>query len=1456
MVTIFLSHSSQNNSEAIALRDWMRSEGWDDIFLDLDPERGIKAGERWQEALKRASANCELVIFLISPAWAASKWCLAEFLLAKQLNKRIFGAIIQSTPLENIPGEMAGEWQIVDLTAGTAKRLFSVQQPTEDQPQDVHFSQDGLDRLKIGLLGAGLDPKFFDWPPESDPDRSPYRGLKAIEEKDAGIFFGREGPIVEGLDHLRGLREAAPPRMFVILGASGAGKSSYMRAGLLPRLRRDSRHFRVLPVIRPNRAVLEGDDGLIGALEQALREVGRPTARSEIRTACHVGAKELATLLAPLVATADDGAPPPALVLPIDQGEELFQADGAEEAQVFLGLLKDLLTLNSPSLIALVTIRSDSYEPLQSARALDGIRQRTYSLPPMPRGSYSEVIQGPVRRRIEAAGPFVIEDTLVEALLADIDESDAKDSLPLLAFTLERLYRDEGGDGDLKLSEYETTGRIRGAIEAAVQQVLSAADSDPDIPRDRRERLALLRRAMIPALAGVDPDTGTPRRRVARLSEIPAEARPLVDLMIDQRLLATDVTQETGETTVEPAHEALLRQWDLLTGWLDEEAEDLGIAEATRRAAKDWQANACEDAWLSHASGRLQQAETVAARADFTNLYGPDERAYLAACRKVEEARRAEAEATQQRELDAQKKIAEEQRKNAAGQKTRQKIFAGAFAVSLVLLGLAGWQWWEAAEQTRVAEKQTELAKKETTRADAKADEAETQRVIADANATEAQSQKLVAEDEARRARQAAMGGLAALSSVETENGNVVKAAKLALAAWPRSIASDDPRLPDVIENLSTLVPKLVAGELHRGQLPPRMRAEFALGGRFYAFSNGQEVTLRDTGSGQEIQRVRINPYGEGFVFSPDGQWFAATTQRRVAVVMDLDAPDRVRKLGSPGGSPRGLDFFADSTMLAVAYDSGVVVIHDLYGSVAPRRFMLERGMWDVVVSPDQNLIATMSPVSIGIFDARSGDGPLNKFPSRTRVSVKWLSENRLLTTSPGFLQVLDLPDDSFQSNSFTATALSNDDSKLALSREEGKIEVVNTKDDWWRNGFPMTSLAGIGNIRNLNFSADDRFLLAGDERNSIWKYDLEKEELVARFDNARAPVAAVAMPGEDALLVGLSNGNVRILSDDEATVRWFDSPFPKDTAVQLSSDGAYIVGWHSDGMIEARRVDEFLSIEILSMRRETEDRVRIFAVSPGATAIAFWREDRVEITPFGGDSPAIWSAKVPTDDFGGSPQMQYSPDGRYLALAEGRRGYSAASVLDTETGEILCSLEGSTSAGEIGISFSPDGYWVKFSGLTGWLEIPEPGKANAKQKDCNEERAAFQQMSGSVTYSLDGTRFATHGPGSVSIWDMATSVRILGIPVRKGSIRELVFTPDGRHIVSHDGVGNTAIIRIPEKLTGNAFEIVCAYLPDHDLQEVVAEYPIEIHNPICGEEYAPPMPEQHTQTNFPFPPR
>ena len=548
----------------------MAANGWDDVFLDLDAERGLRAGERWQEALKRAAERCEMVVCLVSPQWASSKWCLAEFLLAKQMSKRIFGVIIEPTAFVDLPTEMTAEWQLVDLTAGSRNYRASVTPPPGDRIAEVAFASVALARLRVGLLQAGLDPKYFAWPPADDRNRAPYRGLKVLEAEDAGIFFGRDGPIVEGLDRLRGLREAAPPRLLVILGPSGAGKSSFLRAGLLPRLARDDRHFLPLPPLRPGRAPLTGDTGLVTCLAGAFAARGIARTRADVRNVVAGGAETLGPLLQELVACvkpaaiAEGGqvAPrPPMLLLPIDQSEELFIPEGADEGDRLLLILRDLLVIDAPSLALIFTIRSDHYERLQLAKPLEGVRQSTLSLPPMPQGAYVEIIRGPARRLANSARKLSIEDRLTERLLADIELGGGKDALPLLAFTLEKLYTEYGGDGDLRLDEYERLGGIAGSIEAAVERTFKAVDSDIRIPRHRQQRFSLLRKGLIPWLAGIDPDTRSPRRRVARLSEIPNDVRPLIDQLIEQRLLATDVDKATGETTIEPAHEALLRQW-------------------------------------------------------------------------------------------------------------------------------------------------------------------------------------------------------------------------------------------------------------------------------------------------------------------------------------------------------------------------------------------------------------------------------------------------------------------------------------------------------------------------------------------------------------------------------------------------------------------------------------------------------------------------------------------------------------------------------------------------------------------------------------------------------------------------------------------------------------------------------------------------------------------------------
>ena len=229
MSQLFISHSSRDKFAAQAVVDWLRSEGFSDIFFDLDPRRGIAAGERWERALNQAAFRCEAVVFLVSKNWLGSEWCRKEHTLARGKNKALFSALIDETlAIADLPQTLTDTWQVADLAHGVPTQTFRTRLPGSNEEQHVHFAEMGLVRLRNGLQRAGLDPKYFEWPPSNEPDRPPYPGFTAFEAQDAGIFFGREAPLVEAMDKLRGQAFGGPPLLHVLLGASGAGKSSVL----------------------------------------------------------------------------------------------------------------------------------------------------------------------------------------------------------------------------------------------------------------------------------------------------------------------------------------------------------------------------------------------------------------------------------------------------------------------------------------------------------------------------------------------------------------------------------------------------------------------------------------------------------------------------------------------------------------------------------------------------------------------------------------------------------------------------------------------------------------------------------------------------------------------------------------------------------------------------------------------------------------------------------------------------------------------------------------------------------------------------------------------------------------------------------------------------------------------------------------------------------------------------
>jgi WD40 repeat protein/ABC-type uncharacterized transport system substrate-binding protein len=649
---LFISHSSKNDDWAIAIRDWLVDNGWSgegDIFLDLDPSRGISAGERWIKAFSDAVTRCEAVLFLVSEAWLNSKWCNDEYGLAAEHHKKLFALKIDPVANDRLPGSYNKQWQIITLRGAPAKRFLTVH-PTTGERSPVYIAEAALTSLRRGLDRAGVAPNTFDLHPDPQGPkgwRRPYRGLEALEPEDAAVFFGRDADIARGLDTLRGLAQCKPPRMLVVLGASGAGKSSYLRAGLWPRLARDDATWLPLRTIRVARGgAIEGADGLITAIEDAGRRCGTPMSRAHIRGAIGTDAPFI-VLINELRAEAAKRALAdtlPLVVLCVDQAEEMFTADAGEQGARLLALAH--FGMIADAVLLLATIRSDSYAAMQGAKGLTGIHQETLSLGPVPQGEIAQIIRRPaeILRSKPVCDAAVWKDDIKSpvfdpVVVARLQEEivNEPDALPLLAYALERLMRDHATVPTIGLKELESSGGITAAIEASAE----AALVDAKLPADAGQRREALRRLFIPHLARVDPVTRTAQRRVAKESDLPSELQPLARALIEQRLLVKRLPSQAGQpntaepVTIEVAHEALLRKWATLTELLAEDRDALLLLDGVLTAASDWHASsdARKMDFLMHRGSRLEDARALARRGpEWAAMMIASAERYLDAC--------------------------------------------------------------------------------------------------------------------------------------------------------------------------------------------------------------------------------------------------------------------------------------------------------------------------------------------------------------------------------------------------------------------------------------------------------------------------------------------------------------------------------------------------------------------------------------------------------------------------------------------------------------------------------------------------------------------------------------------------------------------------------------------------------------------------------------------------------
>lgn len=554
MSRVFISHSNRDGAAARWLADWLIAQGFEAPFLDFDKHSGIPPGAEWERTLYREIASCQALLIVQSPDWNASRWCFAEFTQARSLGKPIL--------------QLVGAPQ---LASGAAAEP---QPPVCPDLQQLDLSADlnsALAALSEALVSLALhDRGGFRW----DPQRSPYPGLLCFDQEDAAIYFGRDQEISQLIERLQALRMQGGGRLLLVLGASGTGKSSLLRAGLLPRLARSGHQWLPLRPFRPQRAPCAA---LALALASGLGEGSDPQ-RLERELRAADGEGRLDAVFGDLATTLrrHARAPEATVLISVDQAEELFTLVEPEEADLFFRLISASVQA-SDSMQVLLTLRSDFLGRIQAAAGLNAPLLEV-SLSPLPAERIAEIIRGPA----QVAG-LTVEDAFVQAAIHDAKVADA---MPLLAFALRQIHEHGGGDRLLTLADYRALGDPVAQLSPLENAVRRAADGVIALSQPSPGEREALRDAFVPALVRIN-DQNDYTRRPARWSNLPPLALPLLERLVNARLLT--VSDRDGERWLEVAHEALLRKWPLLRHWLDEVREMLLGCQQLEADLEQWQ---------------------------------------------------------------------------------------------------------------------------------------------------------------------------------------------------------------------------------------------------------------------------------------------------------------------------------------------------------------------------------------------------------------------------------------------------------------------------------------------------------------------------------------------------------------------------------------------------------------------------------------------------------------------------------------------------------------------------------------------------------------------------------------------------------------------------------------------------------------------------------------------------